>query len=253
MTQISPYLTNLYEDYFETDSAGTQERALAAVESVAAIQKMGGHTLGSVIDVGAGDGVVSAEIDRHGLATTITAAEISPSGLSRIRARKFRVPVKIQQIDGYTLPFEDSAFATAVCSHVIEHVEHERIFLREIARVADQMFLIAPLEGCLRGRVDRRMGHINYYSPMSLSNLVETSGFRIEESLVFPASSEREQIISGRFAGALKSAIRRSVTLLARGLAPHLMTHVMAIQAIPERLSQPTRLSVSTPQLFDRL
>lgn len=236
MTQISSHLAELYEDYFETDPAGNREREIAAIESVAAIKKMGGGNLGSVIDVGAGDGVVSAEIDHNRLATRITAAEISPSGLSRIRDRNFSVPVTIQQIDGYSLPFTDHAFDTAVCSHVIEHVEHERIFLREVARVANQLFLIAPLEGGLRGRVDRRMGHINYYSPMSLVNLIETSGFRIQDRLIFPASREREIIISGRFAGTLKSVIRRSITLLARGTAPHIMAHVMAVKAVPERV-----------------
>ena len=237
MEQISSHLSELYEDYFVTDPAADQERAWAATESVDAIVRLGGRALGKMIDVGAGDGLVSAEIDRRGLASSIVAAEISRSGIAKIEARSYTTPLTVQQIDGYRLPFEDGAFDTAVCAHVIEHVEHERIFLREIARVADQLYLVAPLEGGMRGRVDRRAGHINYYTPLSLKNLLETSGFAVQGTSVFAASAERERIISGALVGAIKNAIRRGVTTMAGGYAPHLMTHVMALKAVPERLS----------------
>lgn len=237
MEQISSHLSELYEDYFITDPAADQERAWAAMESVDAIFKLGGDALGKMVDVGAGDGLVSAEIDRRGLASSIVAAEISSSGIAKIKARDYATPLTVEQIDGYRLPFDDSAFDSAVCAHVIEHVEHERIFLREIARVANQLYLVAPLEGGMRGRVDRRGGHINYYTPLSLKNLVETSGFTVSDTLVFAASPERERMISGPFVGAIKNAIRRGVTTLAGNYAPHLMTHVMALKAIPERLS----------------
>ena len=105
MVEISSHLSELYEDYFETDLSGDQERAYAAIESIDAVVKLGGRKLGRVIDVGAGDGVVSAEIDRQGLASSIIAAEISPSGIKRIKARSFVTPLTVAQIDGYRLPF----------------------------------------------------------------------------------------------------------------------------------------------------
>ncbi|MBX9860467.1 MAG: class I SAM-dependent methyltransferase [Sphingomonas sp.] len=199
-----------------------------------AIIALGGSKLGRVLDVGAGDGVVSAEIDRRNLASAIVAAEISASGIDKMRSRTFSSPFEIKQIDGYTLPFSDAEFDTAVCAHVIEHVEHERLFLKEISRVAKQLYLIAPLEGGLRGRIDRRMGHINYYTPMSLRNLVETSGFTVDGVRVFGASTERERIISGGLKGSIKNSIRRAVTLVAGPYAPHVMAHVMALHAVPD-------------------
>jgi SAM-dependent methyltransferase len=236
VAEISAHLSDLYEDYFETDPAGDQERQFAAAESIAAIVKLGGSSLGTVIDVGAGDGVVSAEIDRRRLATSIVAAEISASGIRKIGERAFATPLTVTQIDGYRLPFGEGQFETAVCAHVIEHVEHEREFLREIGRVANALYLVAPLEGCLRGRIDRSHGHINYYTPLSLPNLVETSGFTVVGQTVFAASAERERIISGAMLGTAKNMVRRSISNLAGGLAPHLMAHVMAIRAVPTRL-----------------
>lgn len=233
MENVSPHLSELYADYFVSDSRMDQERASAAVESADAIVRLGGTSLGKTIDVGAGDGVVSMELDRRKLASSIVAAEISSSGIEKIASRTFSTPLTVQQIDGYRLPFDDKAFDTAVCAHVIEHVEHERVFLREIGRVAKQLFLIAPLEGCMRGTIDRRMGHINYYSPLTLKNLVETSGFQIGGSLVFAASAEREQIMHGPVRGRLRNVIRRSVLRVAGNYAPHLMVHVMAIRAVP--------------------
>lgn len=231
---ISPHLSDLYESYFSTDSTQDRERAFAAVESVDAIVALGGSKLGRVVDVGAGDGVVSAEIDSRKLAASIVATEISASGIEKMRSRNFSTPFQIQQIDGYTLPFAEAEFDSAVCAHVIEHVEHERLFLREICRVAKQLYLIAPLEGGLRGRVDRRMGHINYYTPMSLQNLMETSGFTVTGVRVFAASAERERIISGALKGSIKNGIRRAVTRVAGSYAPHVMNHVMALHAIPD-------------------
>jgi SAM-dependent methyltransferase len=235
METVSPHLSRLYEQYFTTESAKDCERVSAAMESVNAIIALGGVKLGRVIDVGAGDGVVSFEIDRRKIASSIVAAEISASGIEKMLDRSFSGSFQVRQVDGYMLPFENAEFDTAVCAHVIEHVEHERVFLREIARVAKQLFLIAPLEGGLRGRVDRRMGHINYYTPMTLRNLVETSGFVVTAVHIFPASAERERIISGDFKGSIKNLLRKCVTRVTKSYAPHIMTHVMAIHATPGR------------------
>lgn len=235
MEHISPHLSELYEGYFGSDRVLDHERILAAIESVDAIVSLGGTNLGNVIDVGAGDGVVSAQIDKRGLARAIVAAEISSSGIAKMRQRKFSTPFSIEQVDGYKLPFENNTFDTAVCAHVIEHVEHERIFLREIARVSSELYLIAPLEGGMRGTVDRRMGHINYYSPMILKNLVETSGFAVSATKIFAASLSRERIISGPVKGTIKNTVRKFANASLGSYAPHLMAHVMAIRAIPQR------------------
>lgn len=235
MSGVSSDLAKLYEDYYENvPTVESALRVLAARESADAIVSLGGESLGRVLDVGAGDGAVSQEIDARNLADEIVALEISRSGIEAIRKRRLKSVKQVLNFDGYVIPFEEKYFSTAVCAHVIEHVEHERLLLHEIGRVSSELFLIAPLEGGMLGKVFRDTGHINYYTPMSLRNMVETSGFRILADRIFPASLERERELSGYWKGTLKHAIRATVSRLGN-YAPHFMTHVMAIRAVSSR------------------
>jgi SAM-dependent methyltransferase len=46
--------------------------------------------------------------------------------------------------DVYSLPFADKTFGAALCSHVVEHLDHPEAALRELARVADTVFFYCP-------------------------------------------------------------------------------------------------------------
>jgi SAM-dependent methyltransferase len=231
--RVSAELADLYEDCYAGGGFDETMRSLAARDSVEAIVQLGESDLGRTVDVGAGDGAVSAEIDRRRLATDIVALEISRSGAERIRQRKLPSLSGVELFDGYTIPAAAKSFDTAVCAHVIEHVEHERLLLREIGRVARRLYLVAPLEGGARGRVCREGGHINYYSPMTLVNLIETSGFKVTRSCIFAPSTAFEQHMSGPVMGFVKNSIRRSLRVLLGRNAPHVMTYWMAVEAEP--------------------
>jgi trans-aconitate methyltransferase len=227
MVEVSDELTELYEEYFPNDPWESRKNALAARDSVDAIVRLAGRRLGSLVDVGAGDGVVAKEIHDRNIADRITALEISPSGLQKIKA--LGVASNVTRFDGYSIPYADKEFDTAICSHVVEHVEHERLFLREVGRIGRRCIFIVPLEGGLRGRIDRRMGHINYYSPLTFRNLIETCGFRLINESIFPCSFEYEKHLAGRLMGSIRAIIRRTNYFLAGPVAPHLMNYIMAI------------------------
>ena len=231
MVEVANELVGLYEEYFPDNPWESRKNALAAKDSVDAITKLAGLKLGSLIDVGAGDGVVTQEIHHRGIADRITALEISSSGLRKIRS--LNVASDVVKFDGYSIPFADKEFDIAVCSHVIEHVEHERLFLREIGRVSKQCVFIVPLEGGLRGRIDRRMGHINYYSPLTFRNLIETSNLRLIDEFIFPCSADYERHLAGRLRGNIKAFLRRVNALAVGANAPHFMNYIMAIYCEP--------------------
>lgn len=46
--------------------------------------------------------------------------------------------------DIYHLPFRDGEFKTVLCSHTIEHVDHPKIFYRELCRVGESVTLVTP-------------------------------------------------------------------------------------------------------------
>ena len=61
--------------------------------------------MGSVLDIGAGDGAVLSELERRGLGNELHAIEISGSGIERIKQRNLKSLKTVQSFDGYTLPF----------------------------------------------------------------------------------------------------------------------------------------------------
>ncbi len=136
-----------------------------------------------VLEVGAGDGSILKYLDESGFSPEIHALEISSSGVEQIGNRKLGRVKSVQLFDGYHIPFEDNEFDLVILSHVLEHVEFERMLLREIKRVSKYCLIEVPID--YRYGVDKRMkhflayGHINMYTPSSLRFLLQTEGFEI--------------------------------------------------------------------------
>lgn len=148
------------------------------------------HLFSCVLDVGSGDGAVLEWLDRWQVFPAIQSLEISESGAASIRERKLASVQDVRLFDGYHIPHGDKAFPLATCSHVIEHVEHPRLLLREIARVSTHQFFEIPIDFSLF--VDRRVqhfldyGHINIFTPSLFKFLLKTEGFEIlDEQYVF--------------------------------------------------------------------
>jgi ubiquinone/menaquinone biosynthesis C-methylase UbiE len=146
-----------------------------------------GRTFKKVLEVGAGDGSILKLLADQNFAPEYHAVEISESGVEHIKLRNIKDLKSVQLFDGYQLPFEDNSFDLIILSHVLEHVEHERILLREIKRVARHSIIEVPLD--YKTGVDKRIkhflayGHINVYTPTSLRYLLCTEGFEVENDL----------------------------------------------------------------------
>jgi ubiquinone/menaquinone biosynthesis C-methylase UbiE len=146
-----------------------------------------GRIFKKVLEVGAGDGSILKLLAEQDFAPEYHALEISDSGVEHIRSREIKDLKSVQLFDGYKLPFEDNSFDLIILSHVLEHVEHERILLRELKRVSRHYVIEVPLD--YRAGVDTRIkhflayGHINVYTPTSLRYLLSTEGFVVEDDL----------------------------------------------------------------------
>ena len=231
--KVAEHLSKLYNEYYPDNSFDETKRIIAAKDSLDAIEKFSDSLTGRIIDVGAGDGFVSQEILNRNKNAKITAVEISNAGLEKIKSRG--LPIECHLFDGYKLPFASESFDVAVCAHVMEHVEHERLLLREIARVSKAAYFVVPLEGGARGRITRDTGHINYYTPLTFINLLETGGFSVQDSSVFSCSREYEQHLFGKRKGAVRSLIRQSVLKILGNAAPQLMVYIMAVKCDPTK------------------
>lgn len=146
-----------------------------------------GQSFPKVLEVGAGDGSILKYLADANFAPEYHAVEISDSGVAHIQSRNINGLKSVQEFDGYKLPFEDNSFDLIILSHVLEHVEHERLLLREIKRVSRHLVIEVPLD--YKAGVDKRIkhflayGHINMYTPTSMRYLLQTEGYQVEHDL----------------------------------------------------------------------
>jgi len=183
---VSDNVKTAYDSFYqEHDEAW---RMLGAKYKTAHIVEVcDGYTFDKVLEVGAGDGSILKQLADQDFAGEYHAVEISASGVEYIKSRNIKGLKSVQVFDGYHLPFEDNTFNLVILSHVLEHVEHERLLLRELKRVAKMFVIEVPRD--YKANVDSRIkhflayGHINVYTPTSLRYLLQTEGFEVVRDL----------------------------------------------------------------------
>ncbi len=188
-TDVSTSLKSVYDAQYQTSDARWREIGARqkADDIVQLCQKYG---FKKMLDVGSGDGAVLRELDQRKFIDEMYSVEISNSGIEKIKARNLQSLKEITLFDGYTIPHADKAFELSTCSHVVEHVEHPRILLREIARVSEYQFFEIPIDFSFF--VDKKIkhfldyGHINIYTPALFKFLLKSEGFEVlDEAFMF--------------------------------------------------------------------
>lgn len=184
--KLSGNVKTAYDEFYKThDEAWRMLGAKYKAQHIIDICK--GRTFGKVLEVGAGDGSILKILSEQNFAPEYYAVEISDSGVEYIQSRNIGNLQSVQVFDGYHLPFEDDSFDLIILSHVLEHVEHERMLLRELKRVAKMCVIEVPRD--YKTNVDSRIkhflayGHINMYTPTSLRYLLLSEGFKVEKDL----------------------------------------------------------------------
>lgn len=190
---ISDNVKEAYDEFYQKhDEAWRMLGAKYKAQHI--IDVCQGRIFKKVLEVGAGDGSILKFLADAEFSPEYHAVEISESGVAHVLSRNIKNVKSVQVFDGYKLPFADDSFDLIILSHVLEHVEHERVLLREIKRVARYCIIEVPLD--YRFGVDSRIkhflayGHINTYTPTSLRYLLLTEGFGVENDLTSIISPE---------------------------------------------------------------
>jgi len=183
---LSGNVKTAYDDFYKKhDEAWRMLGAKYKAQHIIDVCK--GYTFNKVLEVGAGDGSILKLLSEKNFAAEYNAVEISESGVEHIKARAIPNLQSVQLFDGYQLPFADDSFDLIILSHVLEHVEHERLLLREIKRVAKMCVIEVPRD--YKAEIDKRIphflayGHINVYTPTLLRYLLHTEGFEVANDM----------------------------------------------------------------------
>ena len=185
----------------------------------------------SVLEIGAGEGAVSAALSNRGFSSDITCLEISQTGIEAIRGRNIEGLTEAKLFDGYHVPFSDGHFDLAIASHVLEHVEHERLFLYEAMRVSKHLFIEVPLEDTLRLPLNFQsdsVGHINFYNRKTIRRLLQTCGLEVLEQQLYDMPLDAH-IYSGLAKGTTKYLIRRAASIFGSRLSSGYFTYRCAV------------------------
>lgn len=87
----------------------------------------------SILDVGCGDGLLSAVLRSKRRDLTLRGIDVLPRNHTHI---------PVEMFDGVRIPFEDDSFDAVLFSDVLHHIDDPSVLLREARRVARRCVLI---------------------------------------------------------------------------------------------------------------
>ena len=128
------------------------------------------------LDLGCGDGRLTAEID----AGEVVAADVSAEALRRAEERLGAPGVKLEA--DAPLPFGDNEFDLVLCAETLEHVRDVQLMLSEIRRVlrpGGRLGVTTPANHALIRPEHPFSPHIRFFTKRSLRAALDATGFDV--------------------------------------------------------------------------
>jgi 2-polyprenyl-3-methyl-5-hydroxy-6-metoxy-1,4-benzoquinol methylase len=116
-----------------------------------------------ILDVGAGDGLITYLLRAKGI-------EYEPSAVAIAKA----IGVDVEQGDAYALPHADNSFDAVTMIDVLEHFEHPELAVREAFRVAPILYIATPERGMVNDPF-----HIREWTAEELIRFFQEMGYHL--------------------------------------------------------------------------
>lgn len=212
---VKDQLQDAYDNQYASED--TAWRDLGAIGKAQNILELCGELkIEKFLDVGSGDGAVLKVLDDRKFNPNGVALEISQSGFDQIVKRNLSSITDVKLFDGYKIPLENKSFPLATCSHVVEHVEHPRLLLREIHRVSEMQYFEIPIDFSFF--VDNKVahylsyGHINIFTPALFKFLLKSEGFEIvKEKFIFYDDAVHQMVHRGHPLNYMKAIVKNRI------------------------------------------
>ncbi len=182
----------------------------------------------NILEIGAGEGAFLEKASK--LNIELYGIDISSEAKKLCAMRKIPNLKEYNIYDGNIIPYQNKKFDICVLSHVLEHVENERVLLYEAIRVSKKIFIEVPCELKFRMRdfaFYNKYTHINFYTPFSVRLLLESINLKIESikvinyGLDYYVSIHQNNYMKGFIHKKLKDIILR----ITPNFAPYLFTY----------------------------
>jgi SAM-dependent methyltransferase len=131
-------------------------------------------TPGSILDVGAGDGLITFLLEAKGVDSCETGVQY---------AQDANVDVILGSV--YELPYEENSFDNIYFGDVIEHLEYPNKAMKEIKRVLRNngwLYLVTPPKQINNILQDEY--HFKEYTPDELKSYIESFDFKLDSSII---------------------------------------------------------------------
>jgi 2-polyprenyl-3-methyl-5-hydroxy-6-metoxy-1,4-benzoquinol methylase len=137
--------------------------------------------VGSVLDVGCGEGLVLMSLQEHLGHARCAAIDLDPREAEDAARNLPWCDVHVGSV--YALPFADASFELVMCCEVLEHVDDPEQALKELVRVTSKHVLLSVprepiwrgmnmLRGSYWGDWGNTPGHLNHWSAPSFERFV---------------------------------------------------------------------------------
>jgi SAM-dependent methyltransferase len=231
VSAVDPQLRAHYDAYYGSAELAEWRRLGAIDKAQNIVDLCKGLSVATVLDIGCGDGSIIQRLGQLGFGRELHGVDLSASAIAAARAKTIAAPSSFATFDGSTLPFESGRFDLAVLSHVVEHLEHPRVLVREAARVARNVVIEVPCEHTIRLRRDYApapVGHINFYTPKTIRRLVQTCDLTVAAQLT-RGSSLAVMRFDRPWLGVLQFLLREATLRVAPGVAPAIFVYHSAL------------------------
>ncbi len=177
MSEITPQ-TDLEYDGFDLESLADLHRYQRWI-----LSNFEPYLAGSVVEIGAGTGAVSAHLVAKSSELTLVEPSAPQAEHLRRRFADFsHVVISEDSLEAQVARFPTTSIDGVVMVNVLEHIEDDISALREIHRslkTGGHLMIMVPALPFLFSKMDVRLGHHRRYLAAPLRSMLETAGFEV--------------------------------------------------------------------------
>jgi len=186
-TSVSPYdwdqHWSVYGEPVQANPANGFRRRLV-------LKLLGSPSPGAtIVDIGSGQGELALYLQTIFPECEVIGIEYSGEGVRRSREAAAALGSKAKFIQRDLLQTAESVLpgsrkaSFAICSEVLEHVDHPEILLENAAAyLAPGCRIVVTVPGGPRSAFDRHIGHRQHFRPLELARLLGQAGFEVDRT-----------------------------------------------------------------------